>query len=168
MSIHIAVYTHCQMNKNPCSNRETHVLFEHGSEIENTYNEPCIICMTLYTESVEDQIDHFAHVFVSENVAYGYDVVMITRITITHVCFFALTLAGSLRRCLNTRPISPVFKQHPGLANVNACKNMCDPYIIIRVAVAFKWFTVCQMIDFDLCQPLDRSAWALKVWLLCI
>ena len=31
--------------------------------------------MTLYTESVADQTDHFADVFVRENVAYGYDVV---------------------------------------------------------------------------------------------
>ena len=30
--------------------------------------------MTLYTESVADQTDHFADVFVCENVAYGYDV----------------------------------------------------------------------------------------------
>ena len=31
--------------------------------------------MTLYTESVADQADHFADVFVRENIAYGYDVV---------------------------------------------------------------------------------------------
>ena len=31
--------------------------------------------MTLHTESVADQTDHFADVFVRENVAYGYDVV---------------------------------------------------------------------------------------------
>ena len=55
MSIRLAVYTHCQMNENPCSNQEIHVLYEHGSELENTKNEPCIICMTLYTESVVDQ-----------------------------------------------------------------------------------------------------------------
>ena len=30
--------------------------------------------MTLHTESVADQTDHFADVFVRENVAYGYDV----------------------------------------------------------------------------------------------
>ena len=31
---------------------------------------------------------------------------------------------------LNTRPIGLVFKQHPrDPANVNAWKNMCDPYI---------------------------------------
>ena len=51
------------------------MLFEHGSELENTKNESCIICMTLYTESVADQTDHFADVFVRENVANGYDVV---------------------------------------------------------------------------------------------
>ena len=55
-------------------NQKIHVLFEHWSEHENTKNEPCIICMTLYAESVTDQTDHFAHVFVPENVAYGYDV----------------------------------------------------------------------------------------------
>ena len=75
MSIRIAVYTHCQMNKNPCSNQEICVLFEHWSELENTQNEPCIICMTLYTESVANPTDHFANVFVHENIAYGYDVV---------------------------------------------------------------------------------------------
>ena len=31
--------------------------------------------MTLYTESIADQSDHFADVFVHENVAYGYDFV---------------------------------------------------------------------------------------------
>ena len=43
------------------------------------------------------------------------------RITITHVCFIALSLAGSLWRCLNTRPDGLVFKQLPrDPANVNA------------------------------------------------
>ena len=50
------------------------MLFEHGSVLENTLNEPCIICMTLYTERNADQTDHNADVFVRENVAYGYDV----------------------------------------------------------------------------------------------
>ena len=128
--------------------------------------------MTLYTESIADQTDHFANVFVRENVAYVYDVVQhydvrkykgntilfreiqckkmnnlmfqqrfqyelgwnevkYARIMITHVCFIALTLAGSLRRCLNTRPIGLVFKQHPpDPANVNSWKNMCDPYTL--------------------------------------
>ena len=31
--------------------------------------------MTLYTESVADQTDHFAIAFVPENVAHDYDVV---------------------------------------------------------------------------------------------
>ena len=36
-------------------------------------------------------------------------------------CFIALTLAGSLSRCLNTRPYSLMFKQLPrDPANVNA------------------------------------------------
>ena len=85
--------------------------------------------MTLYTERIADQTDHFADVFVRENVAYGYDVmtfestqptpieckkmdnlifkqrfqcelswnkVKYAIITITHACFIALTLAGSL------------------------------------------------------------------------
>ena len=61
---------------------------------------------------------------------FGWNKVNYARITITHVCFIALTLAGSLGRCLNTRPIGLVFKQHPrDSANVNALKNMCDPYI---------------------------------------
>ena len=32
--------------------------------------------MALYTENIADQTDHFADVFVRENVAYGYDDVM--------------------------------------------------------------------------------------------
>ena len=118
--------------------------------------------MTLYTESLADQTDHFADVFVRENDAYGYDAVTTlwrskvhsrrhfvkrnpvsemdnlmfqqhfqckfgwnkvkyARITITHVCFIAFTLAGSLGRCLNIRPIGLVFKQHPlDPASVNA------------------------------------------------
>ena len=30
----------------------------------------------IYTESVADQTDHFANVFVREDIAYGYDVAM--------------------------------------------------------------------------------------------
>ena len=36
MSICIGVYTHCEINQNPCSNQEVHVLFEYGSEFENS------------------------------------------------------------------------------------------------------------------------------------
>ena len=69
---------------------------------------------------------------------FGWNKVKYARITITHVCFIALTLAGSLGRCLNTRPISFVFKQHPrDLANVNALKNMCDPYILSCMLISY-------------------------------
>ena len=55
----------------------------------------------------------------------GWNKVKNARITITHVCFIALTLDGSLGRCLNTRPIGLVFKQHPrNPANVNALKHV--------------------------------------------
>ena len=43
MPVRIAVLTHCQMNENPCSNQEIHVLFEHGFKLENTSNEPRVI-----------------------------------------------------------------------------------------------------------------------------
>ena len=59
----------------------------------------------------------------------GWNKVKYARITITHGCFIALTLAWSLGRCLKTRPLGLVFKQLPqDPANVNARKNMCDPY----------------------------------------
>ena len=52
---------------------------------------------------------------------FGWNQVKYARITITHVCFIALTLAGALRRCLKTLPIGLVFKQLPrDSANVNA------------------------------------------------
>ena len=50
------------------------MLFEHGFKLENTSNEPWVIYMTLYTESVANQTDHFANFFVCENVAYGHDI----------------------------------------------------------------------------------------------
>ena len=72
----------------------------------------------------------------------GWNKVKYARITITHVCFIALTLAGFLGRCLITRPIGLVFKQHPrDPANVNALKNMCDPrilYTVIPICSHFK------------------------------
>ena len=56
------------------------------------------------------------------------------RITDTHVCFIALTPVRSLGRCFKTRPIGLVFKQLPqDLANVNAWKNICDPYILVKI-----------------------------------
>ena len=59
----------------------------------------------------------------------GWNQVKYARIMITHVCFITLILAGSLGRCLNTRPDVIVFKQLPvDLVNVNAWKTICDPY----------------------------------------
>ena len=55
--------------------------------------------------------------------ALGWNHVKYARITITHVCFIALTLVRSLRQGLNTRPIGLMFKQLPwDPANVNAWK----------------------------------------------
>ena len=45
----------------------------YGFKLENTWNEPRVIYMTLYTESIADQTDPFAEAFVRENVAHGYD-----------------------------------------------------------------------------------------------
>ena len=42
------------------------------------------------------------------------------RIASTHVHFIALTLARSLRRCLNTPPNGLMFKHPRDLANINA------------------------------------------------
>ena len=51
----------------------------------------------------------------------GCNKVKYARITITHVCLIALTLAGSLGRCLDTLPFGLVLKQHPrDQANINA------------------------------------------------
>ena len=63
------------MNENPCSNQEIHELFEHGLKLENILQMSPGINMTLYTESIADQTDHFADVFARENIAYGFDVV---------------------------------------------------------------------------------------------
>ena len=54
------------------------------------------------------------------------------KITITHVCFSALTFAGSLGRSLNTRPSGLLFKQFPrDPANVNAWKTCLIPILDI-------------------------------------
>ena len=55
------------------------------------------------------------------------------RITVTYVCFIALTFAGSLGRSWNTGPCGLVFKQLPrDPANVNAWKIMYDPYYTLE------------------------------------
>ena len=47
-----------------------------------------------------------------------------------HTCLFhCINTCRVPRMMLNTGPISLVFKQHPrDPTNVNALKNMCDPY----------------------------------------
>ena len=60
----------------------------------------------------------------------SWNQVKYARITITHVCFIALTLAWSLGGCLTTRPNSLVFKQLPwDPANVNAWKTCVIPIV---------------------------------------
>ena len=51
------------------------MLFEHGFELENTYNEPCVICMTIITESIADHTNHFTDAFVCKIITYGLDIV---------------------------------------------------------------------------------------------
>ena len=128
------------MNENLCSNQEIHVLFEHGSELENTYNEPCTIRMTLLRQALRTRLIIspmflFAKTLRTvktlwrrndvrkvtadailfreiqckkmDNLMFkqrfqcelGWNKVKYARITITHVCLIALTLAGSLRCC---------------------------------------------------------------------
>ena len=55
------------MNENPCSNQDM------GLNLKILKMSPALF-YTLYTESVADQTDHFADVFVCENVAYCFDV----------------------------------------------------------------------------------------------
>ena len=63
---------------------------------------------------------------------FHWSKVKYARITITHVSFIALTLAGSLGRCLNTPPIVLMFKHLPlDTANVNAWKKCVIPLLHI-------------------------------------
>ena len=34
--LHKYLFIYCQMNENPCSNQEIHMLFEYGFKLENT------------------------------------------------------------------------------------------------------------------------------------
>ena len=59
------------MYKNPCSNHEIHVLFEHGFQLDKSLN-----CLhDVAWESVAALTDHFPDAFVRENVVRVYDVV---------------------------------------------------------------------------------------------
>ena len=57
------------------------------------------------------------------------------RITITHVCFIALTLAGSLGRCLNTRPNSLVLDSFLGTRQMLMHEKTCVIPILERTVV---------------------------------
>ena len=61
--LHKYLVGHCQMNDNPCTSHEVHTLFEHGFKLENTSNEPRVVCMAL----------EWKDTFVI--VVYNYDVV---------------------------------------------------------------------------------------------
>ena len=70
---------------------------------------------------------------------FGWNKVKYAWITIAHFCFIALTLAGSLGWCLNTRPISLMFKHLPlDPANGNAWKNMCV-IPILKPTHTYRW-----------------------------
>ena len=42
------------------------MLFEHGFKLDNTLNDPQVVCMMLYMESIAHQTDHFADASVRE------------------------------------------------------------------------------------------------------
>ena len=64
-----------------------------------------------------------------------------TRIAITHVCFNALTFAGSLRRCLNTRPAALYSNSFLGAWQMIMHEKMFDPYIdfVYRLEAGFRF-----------------------------
>ena len=93
--------------------------------------------------------------------AFGWNKVKYARITITHVCFIALTLAGSLGRCLSTRPL--IQTPFSGPANVNAWKNMCDPYKQLDWAIASSPGPIW-LINWDLLRKKLSSWFAPMLW----
>ena len=57
--------------------------------------------MTLLTASVADQTDHFADVFVRENVAHGYDVLMtFESLQPTPFCLEKFSVRKGIFKCL--------------------------------------------------------------------
>ena len=93
---------HCKGNKNKThvqTARESHDLNMDFRLFDNGFKQ---LCVTNFMQECRIRVKY-------------------ARITITHVCFIALTLAGSLGRSLNTRPAGLVFKQlSRDPANVNA------------------------------------------------
>ena len=78
---------------------------------------------------------------------------------ITHVCFIALTLARSLKRCFNNLPISLVFKQHPrDPANVNAWKKTCViPILSFDTCVLLKDHNAVTPVRLEPVTPWSRA-----------
>ena len=74
------------MKEYPCSNQETHILFEHGFKLYNISNQPLAIYITLYEESTADQTDYFSGAFVCENVVHGYGVLAFESLQSTPFC----------------------------------------------------------------------------------
>ena len=64
---------------------------------------------------------------------FGWNKVKYAKITITHVCFIALTFAGFLGRCLNTRSIALVFKQLLGTRQTLMHEKTC---VILKIPPA--------------------------------
>ena len=61
----------CMKLRNPCSNHEIHMLFEHGFYLKKP--KLGLICMHGVTlESVAAVTDHFAYAFIGKNVARVY------------------------------------------------------------------------------------------------
>ena len=58
--------------------------------------------MTLYTESGADQTDHFADVFVRENVAHGYDVMTFQSTQPTPFCLEKFSVRKWTIQCFSS------------------------------------------------------------------
>ena len=93
------------------------------------------------------------------------------RITITHVCFIALTLARSLGRCLSTRPICLVFKQHSayqprvqtpssGPGNCYCMKKICVIPILSSMLSLISGTKTVLLSE----RPMDASMEGFKNW----
>ena len=122
-------------HRKPCSNNRILMLFEHGFYMKilksqrfvritsHSKTQPgmSILSSAEITSLIQcRKYDYFNDFPVWFSTGIGWN----ASITIAHICFVALTFAGSLGRH------SIVFKQLPlNPANVHAWKNMYDPYI---------------------------------------
>ena len=87
----------------------------------------CIVCNCGISWSYSLTFSYFVHY--TRVLTCQSQLQQTTNFATSFPIFEKLRYAGSLGRCLNTRPNCLVFKQLPrGPANVNAWKNMSDPY----------------------------------------